>query len=77
MTKYKKYIFLCLYIWQMNHNCMKCQKSANIKLKYDVDRTNKLYFKCTDCRFKIITSADVKYLDYYLKEVNIMEKLNK
>ena len=77
MTKYKKYIFLCLYIWQMNHNCMKCQKSANIKLKYDVDRTNKLYFKCIDCRFKIITSADVKYLDYYLKEVNIMEKLNK
>ena len=77
MTKYKKYIFLCLYIWQMNHNCMKCQKSANIKLKYDVYRTNKLYFKCTDCRFKIITSVDVKYLDYYLKEVNIMEKLNK
>lgn len=61
----------------MNHNCMKCQKPANIKLKYDVDRTNKLYFKCTDCRFKIITSVDVKDLDYYLKEVNIIEKLNK
>lgn len=61
----------------MNHNCMKCQKPANIKLKYDVDRKNKLYFECTDCTFKIITSVDVKDLDYYLKEVNIIEKLNK
>lgn len=65
----------CLCVCKKNFNCKKCQKSANIKLKYKIDRVNKLHVERIHFRFEIIIGIDEECLNDYINKLSVKEKL--
>lgn len=48
---------------------------TDIKLKYNVDRANKLYSSCVDCALKKVSDVDNEYFSDYSEELHVRENL--